>query len=114
MPIGQIRFAHDFSLALISLGSAWFFCLALATGFGAFAVWRGFLLTLKHFACSGKRNRQDATVRGPSLEEKYRSFFENAIEGIFQTTPPGEYLSANPRLAKIYGYDSPQALLNGL
>ncbi len=39
-------------------------------------------------------------------ENKYRSIFENAVEGIFQTTPDGHYLDANPALARIYGYDS--------
>lgn len=47
-------------------------------------------------------------------EEKYRSIFENAIEGIFQTTQDGRYLSANPRLAKIYGYESADALMLSL
>ncbi len=44
-------------------------------------------------------------------EEKYRSIFENAIEGIFQTTPDGRYLSANPSLAKMYGYESAEAMI---
>ncbi len=44
-------------------------------------------------------------------EQKYRSIFENATEGIFQTTPEGKYLSANPALARMYGYDSPGELL---
>jgi PAS domain S-box-containing protein len=39
-------------------------------------------------------------------ETKYRNIFENAVDGIFQTTPGGELLSANPALAKIMGYDS--------
>lgn len=39
-------------------------------------------------------------------EEKYRSIFENAIEGIYQTTPDGRILSANPALARILGYGS--------
>lgn len=47
-------------------------------------------------------------------EEKYRSIFENAIEGIFQTTPDGHYLSANPALARIYGYESPDCLIADL
>ena len=37
-------------------------------------------------------------------EEKYRSIFENAVEGIFQTSLDGQYLNANPALARIYGY----------
>jgi two-component system, sensor histidine kinase and response regulator len=44
-------------------------------------------------------------------EEKYRSIFENAIEGIFQTTPDGRFRHANPALARIYGYESPDLLL---
>jgi PAS domain S-box-containing protein len=44
-------------------------------------------------------------------EEKYRSIFENAFEGIFQTTPDGRFLSANPALAHNLGYDSPEELM---
>ncbi len=44
-------------------------------------------------------------------EEKYRNIFENAVEGIFQSTPEGYFLSANPALARITGYESPQELL---
>ena len=43
-------------------------------------------------------------------EEKYRSIFENAIEGIFQTTPEGSYMSVNPALVRILGYDSTDEL----
>jgi PAS domain S-box-containing protein len=44
-------------------------------------------------------------------EQKYRGIFENAIEGIFQTSPDGRYLSTNPALARIYGYDSPEEMI---
>jgi PAS domain S-box-containing protein len=37
--------------------------------------------------------------------------FENAVEGIFQTTPQGRIVSANPAIARILGYDSPQELM---
>ncbi|QKQ77689.1 PAS domain S-box protein [Nostoc sp. TCL240-02] len=37
-------------------------------------------------------------------ETKYRSIFENAVEGIFQSSPDGRYITANPALASIYGY----------
>ncbi len=46
--------------------------------------------------------------------DKYRGIVENATEGIFQTTPDGRYLSANPALARIYGYESPDELIRGL
>ena len=47
-------------------------------------------------------------------QEKYHSIVENAIAGIFQSTPSGGYLSANPALAKLYGYDSPEELMSDI
>ncbi len=44
----------------------------------------------------------------------YRAFFDTAVEGIFRTTPNGHYLDVNPALARIYGYDTPEALKAGL
>lgn len=41
-------------------------------------------------------------------ENRYRSLFMNAIEGIYQTTPGGKYLRLNPALARMYGYDDPE------
>lgn len=49
-----------------------------------------------------------------SPQTRYRSLFENATWGIFQTSPAGQYLDANPALARIYGYDSVEALRLGL
>ncbi|MDD9920771.1 MAG: PAS domain S-box protein, partial [Boseongicola sp.] len=43
-------------------------------------------------------------------EEKYRSIFEHVQEGIFQTTAEGRFISANPMLATIYGYQTPEEL----
>lgn len=45
-------------------------------------------------------------------EERYRLIFENAIEGIFQTTPDGRILNANPAVARILGYLSPEHLMS--
>ncbi|MDX2098047.1 MAG: PAS domain S-box protein, partial [Leptolyngbyaceae cyanobacterium bins.59] len=47
-------------------------------------------------------------------ELQYRSIFENATEGIFQSTPEGRYLNVNPALVRIYGYDSAEALIKQL
>ncbi len=44
-------------------------------------------------------------------EEKYRGIFENAVVGIFQKTLDGRYLIANPTLARMYGYGSPEELM---
>ncbi|WP_293128952.1 GGDEF domain-containing phosphodiesterase [Microcoleus sp. bin38.metabat.b11b12b14.051] len=56
-------------------------------------------------------DRKQAEFALQQAEEKYRSIFENAIEGIFQTTVDGRYLSANPALARIYGYQSAAELI---
>ncbi len=44
-------------------------------------------------------------------EENYRSIVQNAVDGIFQTTPDGHYLSANPALARIYGFETVEELM---
>jgi PAS domain S-box-containing protein len=56
-----------------------------------------------------ERERSEGALR--LAEEKYRSIFENAVEGIFQVSSSGKFLSANPALAQIYGYDSPEELV---
>ncbi|OPY69835.1 MAG: Sporulation kinase E [Syntrophorhabdaceae bacterium PtaU1.Bin034] len=47
-------------------------------------------------------------------EEKYRGIFENAVEGIFQSTPEGRFIAANPALAKMLGYASPEEMVTSL
>lgn len=44
-------------------------------------------------------------------EHKYRSIFENAAEGIYQSTPEGKYLNVNPAMASLLGYETPEELL---
>ncbi len=51
-----------------------------------------------------ERKRAETALR--AAEEKYRGIFEDAVEGIFQSTADGRYLVANPTLARMYGYDS--------
>ena len=58
--------------------------------------------------------RKLAEERLRLAEEKYRTIFEHAQEGIYQTTPEGRFISANPALARICGYDSPQELMEQL
>ncbi|HEX3186229.1 MAG TPA: PAS domain S-box protein [Pyrinomonadaceae bacterium] len=47
-----------------------------------------------------------------AAEQKYQQIFENAGEGIFQSTPEGRYLTANPALARMHGFDSPAELID--
>ena len=45
-----------------------------------------------------------------TAEEKYRSIFENAVEGIFLVTTDGQFINANPSMAQILGYASSEEL----
>lgn len=58
--------------------------------------------------------RKLSEIAANQAEERYRSIFENAVEGIYQTTPDGCYLNFNPALVKIYGYDSTVDLIQGI
>ncbi len=55
--------------------------------------------------------RKSAEQELKRSEEKYRHIFENAVEGIFQITPDGRYLSVNPALARIHGFASPEEMI---
>jgi PAS domain S-box-containing protein len=59
-----------------------------------------------------ERKRAEQTAR--IAEAKFRSIVENSVEGIFQTSADGRYLSANRALARIYGYDSPDEVIERL
>ncbi|MGH7947585.1 MAG: ATP-binding protein, partial [Opitutaceae bacterium] len=54
---------------------------------------------------------QDDSSMWPSSLERYQSIVQNAVGGIFQATPDGRYLLANPALARMYGYESPEHLM---
>jgi PAS domain S-box-containing protein len=47
-------------------------------------------------------------------EANYRSIFENASIGIYQSTPAGRYLKVNPSMARMYGYASPEEMLTAI
>ncbi|OPY82842.1 MAG: Cyclic di-GMP phosphodiesterase response regulator RpfG [Syntrophorhabdus sp. PtaU1.Bin153] len=58
--------------------------------------------------------RKNAEEELKKSEEKYRNIFENAVEGIFQVTADGRYMSVNPALARIHGYSSPEEMVNSV
>jgi PAS domain S-box-containing protein len=57
-----------------------------------------------------KRKRAEKALK--KSEEKYRSIFENAVEGFFQSIPEGRFISVNPAFAKMLGYASPEELIS--
>ena len=56
----------------------------------------------------GRRHAQEALK---TAEEKYRGIFENAVEGIFQSSIDGRMLTANPMMARIFGYEGPEEMI---
>jgi len=62
---------------------------------------------------SGGHTPED-DVSIPSSIERYASIVQNAVEGIFQSTPDGRYLLVNPALARMYGYGGPEELMEGV
>jgi PAS domain S-box-containing protein len=56
-------------------------------------------------------DRREAEEQLKRAEERYRAIFNNATVGIFQTTPSGQFITANPAMARTLGYDSPEELI---
>ena len=59
-------------------------------------------------------NRKRANEALRQAEEKYRHIVENAVDGIYQSTPAGKFLSMNTAMARIYGYSSPEEMINSV
>ena len=58
--------------------------------------------------------RRRAEQAQSEAEERFRSLFENATEGIFQSTTDGRYLSVNPALARMCGFASPSEMISSV
>ncbi|MCZ7362783.1 MAG: PAS domain-containing protein, partial [Candidatus Methanoperedens sp.] len=58
-----------------------------------------------------EHQRKQAEEALREAEARYRGIFENAVEGIFQTTTDGYFLAINPALARMLGYGSPKELM---
>ncbi|MGB3201335.1 MAG: adenylate/guanylate cyclase domain-containing protein, partial [Nodosilinea sp.] len=47
-----------------------------------------------------------------AADMNYRSIFENATVGIFKASSSGQMLSVNPSMARLYGYESAEAMVS--
>ncbi len=73
-----------------------------------------FLYRLARQMRADVRQKKALVARLSDTDTKYRAIFDSAIEGIFQTTPDGQFITANPALARMYGYRSPAHLMESL
>ena len=59
-----------------------------------------------------ERSRRQTEASFREVEGKYRDFFEQSAEGIYQSTLDGRLITANPALARMFGYDSPEEMIS--
>jgi PAS domain S-box-containing protein len=78
---------------------------------------------LTRLASAVEREMKDATIRHErkqmeqaliDSEEQYRTIFENSIEGIYRSSYDGHFLTVNPAMAKMYGYETPQEMIHAI
>lgn len=72
------------------------------------------ILEIEHLADTFQRMGKKITRREHALlasEKQYRDIFDNALEGIFQTTAEGRFTTVNPKMASLLGYSSPEEFL---
>ena len=91
---------------VVALGIPVIFGSITAAGITYFALRRQ---EASHRRTLGERERAENARR--EAERKYRDIFENAVEGIFQTSPDGGFITANSALARMLGFASPEELI---
>ena len=74
----------------------------------------GLIWTLAHWLNGSEAERTLATAALKCSEQNYRTMFEDAIIGIFQSTPAGKFLNVNPAMARMYGYGSPAEMMESI
>jgi two-component system, cell cycle sensor histidine kinase and response regulator CckA len=58
-----------------------------------------------------ERRAEEARRRA---EKKYERIFENAVEGFFESTPQGRFVTVNPAMARIAGYETPAEMIQSV
>ena len=72
--------------------------------------------TVSSYICTTREttDRRKAEEKIKNSEIKYRNIFENAIEGIYQSTIEGRFITTNAAFAHMAGYDSPEELITSI
>ena len=68
------------------------------------------LLSVSRDITEQKKNEESLR----KAEEQYRHIFENTLEGIYQSTPGGQFITTNPAMAKMFGFNSPAEMISSV
>lgn len=74
----------------------------------------GYVLQLRDISERKKLEQEVQKLHEDAIRtanERYRKIFENSLNGIFQTTIEGRFITVNPAMAAMFGYDSPEQLM---
>ncbi|HYG08557.1 MAG TPA: PAS domain S-box protein, partial [Pyrinomonadaceae bacterium] len=101
----KTRFRLVYRLATAAQGERWVWEQGhgIYTAEGELAAIEGFVMDVTD------RVQAEEALRAAEL--KYRSIFEQAVHGIYRSTPDGKFLAANPAMAQMLGYSSPAELI---
>ena len=71
---------------------------------------------LQHLASQAAISIENAKLYNELQEsqQKYQSIYDNAVEGIFLSSPKGYFINVNPAMAEILGYDSPEDMISSI
>jgi PAS domain S-box-containing protein len=86
----------------------WFDTLVALVALGGIAVAYRLRARRRRTAAEERARAADALRHS---EWQYRSIFDHVTQGVFQSTVDGRFLAANPALARMFGYTSPEELL---
>jgi PAS domain S-box-containing protein len=89
-------------------------CIQLGAEDYLFKPFKPVLLRARISACFEKKRLRKQNDELRIAEESYRSIFENALQGIYQSTPDGRLVCVNQAMANIYGLNSPTVMLETL
>jgi len=70
------------------------------------------LTTAAQMKLSDLAERQHLAAQVEEVQVNYQAIFDNALDGLFQSTEDGSFITANPAMARMLGRETPQALLN--
>lgn len=106
------HYLDRFISAAVWLESVQYLLLGLLFVIVAMLIAYGHKLTRRMSASASEK--EDLLAQVHQAEDKYRSIVDHAVEGIFQSTPEGRYITGNMALAKMYGYESSDELMTSI